>query len=121
MNTERIASYNPLTAKGREMVMVTTVTGNVVWVPKARWNESAETISYEPMKKGATVTARADSTRLNAEQQPIYRKGDQITLTADRNEFKGVGKQIVEKFSAIQVLDHLINKGITPSFSLATA
>ena len=103
MNTELIASTNNVNVKGKDMVIVVTKSNQTVWVPKAQFDSSAESITYNSLSAGAEYTKK---------------DGTKGVLVADRNEFVGTSKQIVEKSSAKDLLDHLISKGITPTFNL---
>jgi hypothetical protein len=107
MKTELISSFKPV----GDSIIVVTATGETIWVPKSQFNESAEQISYREMKAGDEVVLTKDSAS--------GKKGDTIKLKSDRNEFLGCGKQIVQKFSSRDMLDHLISKGITPTFALS--
>ena len=104
MKTELIASWKLVSAKGREMYIVTTNSGQTVWVPKHQFDTNAEQITYEIKKAGDAYVNSA---------------GEKTNLKADRNEFLGCGKQIVKKFSTLEIMDHLVSKGITPSFSMS--
>lgn len=106
MKTELISSVKPVTTSkgGKEMLILTTIEGNVVWVPKSQFDASADTVTFNSMKKDDTYT-KAD--------------GSQGQLIADRNEFVGCNKQVVKKYSTMEIMDHLISKGITPTFAMA--
>lgn len=88
---------------GKEQYVVTTVSGAVIWVPKAQFDSNAETISYEVMKAGDKYTKR-DLT--------------EGTLTKDRNNFIGCAKQIVKKYSSKELYEELAKSGITPALVL---
>lgn len=103
MKVEIIASFNFTTVDGRDMLIVTTVNNNVIWVPKHKFDTNAETITFKPMKAGDEYTTKDGST---------------AKLLKDRNEFLGYGKQIIKKFDTKEILDHLVNKGVTPTFAL---
>jgi hypothetical protein len=102
--TEIISSWVSTTVDGKEMYVINTISGQVVWASKSKFDTNAEQITYEPMKAGDTYTKK---------------DGTIGTLAKDRNEFKGAGKQIVRKFDTMQILDHLVSKGIEPKFSLS--
>lgn len=104
MKTELIASWKLIIKNGAELYIITTVNGSTIWCTKAQFDSSAETITFKPMKKGDVYTKR---------------DGTQGELQADRNEFQGCGKQIIKKYSSLEILDHLSAKGITPSFQLS--
>lgn len=104
MKTELIASWKLVTKEGRELYIVTTISGATVWVTKAQFDTNAEQITYKSMKAGDEYTNS---------------KGDVAKLKQDRNEFLGCGKQIVKKFNSMELLDHLANKGIVPTFQLS--
>lgn len=101
--TELIASQKPVISKGKDMIIVTTTLGNQVWVPKEQMDASAEQITYTPRKKG---------------DKYINKDGTEGALKDDRNDYVGTSKQIVRKYSTIEVLDHLASKGVTPTFAL---
>lgn len=106
MPTEIIAAVKQLPAGGKlktDMILVTTNTGNKVWCPKSQFDESAETITFDQKKKGDTYTTK---------------DGAQGVLSSDRNEFIGHNKQVVRKYTTLEVMDHLISKGITPTFAV---
>ena len=103
MKTELIASWNLVNYEGREMYIITTTEGNTVWVTKSKFDTNAETITFKVMKAGDEFTAK---------------DGTKGKLSKDRNEFIGAGKQIVKKYSSVELMDHLVSKGITPSFAL---
>lgn len=104
MKTEIVASWKLVTKDSRELYVVTTVSGAIVWINKANFDTNAETITYKVMKAGDE-----------------YTKSDKTVgvLKADRNEFVGCGKQIVKKYNSVELLDHLIAKGITPTFAMS--
>ncbi len=107
MKTELIASWRlqPMIGKlKQDMIIVTTVSGATVWVTKASFDTNAEQITYKMMKAGDPYTNT---------------KGEEAKLTADRNEFVGAGKQVIKKYSTFEILDHLVAKGITPTFSMS--
>lgn len=104
MKTEIIASWKLVLAKGREMYIITTTLGNTIWCTKNQFDSNAETITYQPLVKGTEYTNS---------------KGEKAQLQADRNEYIGSGKQIVKKYDAKEILDHLASKGITPTFSMS--
>ena len=103
MKTELIASWKLVVVNNKDMYVVTTVSGATVWIPKAQFDTNAEQITYKLLKAGDK-----------------YIKSDKTegVLQQDRNEFIGCGKQIVKKYSTLEVLDHLASKGITPTFAM---
>ena len=104
MKTEIIAGWKlVVTAKGEKLV-VTTVSGATVWATKAQFDTNAEQITYTPMKAGDKYTDKA---------------GVAQALKADRLEFVGCGRQIIKKFTSLEILDHMASKGITPQFALS--
>ena len=103
LKTELIASWKLVNNGIRDMYIVTTVTGQSVWINKSQFDTNAEQVTYT-VKKAGEEYVKSDGTKGN--------------LKIDRNEFNGCGRQIVKKFSSIEILDHLANKGITPQFSL---
>lgn len=102
--TEIVASWKQVNVEGRDLYIVTTVSGQVVWIPKQQFDSNSETITYKPMKAGDEFQKK---------------DGTVGTLSKDRNEFVGCGKQIVRKFDSKELLEYVINKGITPSFALS--
>lgn len=103
MKTELIASWKLVETNGRDMYVVTTVSGATIWIPKSQFDTNAEQITYKLLKAG---------------DEYVKKDGTKGNLQADRNEFVGCGKQIIKKYSTLEVLDHLANKGITPTFAL---
>lgn len=104
MKTKLIASWKLVNANKREMYIVTTVDGDTIWVPKSQFDTNAEQITFTMLKAGSDYTNSA---------------GEPAKLKADRNEFNGCGRQIVKKFNSLEILDHLANKGVTPTFALS--
>lgn len=104
MKTELIASWKLVVAKGREMVIVTTVSGATVWVPKAQFDTNAETVSYTLRKAGEAYTNSA---------------GEAATLKADRNDYNGCGRQIVKKYDSVQLFTELHKLGIVPAINMS--
>lgn len=107
MKTELIASWRIQPKAGKmtqDMIIVTTITGKEIWVIKTQFDTNAEQITYVEMKAGDTYT--------NKEGKPDK-------LKADRNEFRGCGKQIIKKYDAMQMLDYMASKGMTNALSLS--
>ncbi len=104
MKTQLIASWKLVNNGVKDMYIINTIGGDVVWVTKSQFDTNAEQITYKVMKAGDK-----------------YIKSDKSegVLTADRNEFLGCGKQIVKKYDSIELLDHMISKGITPTFAMS--
>ena len=99
MNTEQIISVKPVNAAGRKLALVLTASGQEIWVNESQIDDKAETISYNSHKAGSKWV----NTKLGTEG---VRKGD-------TNEFVGCGKT-----NKLAILDYLIAKGITPTFTL---
>lgn len=90
MKTEIIASTKcVLNAKKIEMIIVTTTTGSVVWLPKSQFDATAETISFVSKKAGEDYTSKDGLIK---------------QLKSDRNEFTGSYRQIVQKLSAAETI-----------------
>lgn len=104
MKTELIASWKLVTVEGRDMYIVNTISGAVVWVPKSQFDTNAEQITYKSLKAG---------------EKYIKKDKTEGVLQADRNEFLGCGKQILKKYDTMEIMDHLISKGITPTFQMS--
>lgn len=120
--TELIQGTKEVIVKGKAMIIVTTQSGKTIWVSKSQFSEQAETITYNEYKAGDTFIATRDSNRLNAAgDAPLYLKGATVARLSAATEFVCFGQQRVKKYSAMEILDHLIGKGITPTFSLASA
>lgn len=117
--TELIASWKLVNSRGREMYIVTTITGKTVWVSKNNFDTNAEQITFKSLKKGDSVVANRDSSTNGTDGKPLYLKGASIVLKEDQNEFVGCGKQIIKKYSSLEVIDHLVSKGVTPTFSMS--
>lgn len=127
--TEIIAGTDPVHYKGVDWIIVTTKSGKTIWVDKRKYESSAETITYDELKAGDTITPKKDSTTLVPNPDPVaavatplvpkYRKGVPYVITAPQLRFKCFGKQIVEKTSALQMLDYMLSKGMTNAVSFA--
>lgn len=104
MKTEIIASWSITEYKSKSYYVITTISNQTIWVPKDKFDTNAETITYEALEVGAPYTNKA---------------GEELKRTKAGNNFIGCGKQIVKKFSSIELMDHLVNKGITPQFNLS--
>ncbi len=104
MKTALIASWKLVIAKGREMIIVTTVNNDTIWVPKSQFDTNAEQITFKSLKKGSDYTNS---------------QGVVAHLAADREEYIGCGKQIVKKFNSMELIDHMIAKGVTPTFAMS--
>lgn len=104
MKTEIIASWTTTVYKAVIYYIVTTVSNQTIWVPKDKFDTNAETITYESLEVGAPYTNKA---------------GEVLKRTKAGNNFIGCGRQIVKKFSSVELMDHLVNKGITPQFNLS--
>ena len=99
--TEIIQGGKSVTRKdsNQEMIIVVTVTGQQVWVPKEQFNPDAETITYRKIPKGQ-VWFTDQST------------GQPVIATADRTDFLALGKQQVKKFTSEQdKLEFLVKLG----------
>lgn len=103
MKTQIIASWKLVSSNNRDMYIVTTVDGETVWVPKNQFDTNAEIITFTPRKAG---------------EKYVNSKGEEGTLKSDRNDYVGAGKQIVKKFNSVELLDHVVSKGIVPTFAL---
>lgn len=104
MFTQLIASWKLVISKGRDLYIVTTTQGQTVWVPKNQFDSSAESITFKVLPIGTDYKSS---------------DGTMKKTLAERNEFIGCGKQIVKKYSAVELLDHMQAKGITPTFSMS--
>ena len=104
MKTEIIASWSITEYKAKSYYVITTVSNQTVWVPKDKFDTNAETITYESLSIGDEYTNKA---------------GEVLKRTKAGNNFIGCGKQIVKKYSSIELLDHLTKAGVTPTFSLS--
>lgn len=104
MYTELIASWKLVNNGLRDMYIVYTESGKEVWANKSQFDTNAEQISFKTMKAGDEYTNS---------------KGELAQLKKDRNEFLGCGKQIVKKYNSMEILDHLVSKGITPTFAMS--
>jgi len=104
MKNEIIASWKLVTVDGKEQYIVTTMSGATVWAPKSQFDTNAEIICYESKKAG---------------DKYVKKDKTEGILQKDGNNFLGCGKQIVKKHSTMEIMDHLISKGITPTFSMS--
>jgi hypothetical protein len=96
--TENVQSAKPTVATGRKMMIITTQSGQTVWINENQYDPTAETVTYETKKAG---------------DKYVKKDGTEGLLKSDRNDFIGSGR--INKFA---VLDYLVAKGITPSFNL---
>lgn len=103
MKTELIQGFKMVVFNGNELVIVTTQSGATIWVPKSQYDPSAETITYKVMKAGDEYTNKA---------------GETAKLLKDRNEFSGLGKQIVKKYNVVEMFTELNKLGITPAINM---
>lgn len=104
MKTKLIASWKLVSKNHNELYIITTVDGDTIWVPKSQFDTNAETITFELQPKGSKY---------------IDKNGVEGITTVDRNEFKGCGKQIVKKYSNVELFQELHKIGITPMVSLS--
>lgn len=123
MITEKIDGSNPTRAQGSDMIIVTTESGKQVWVPKAKYNDSAATITYNAWQVGDTFVARRDSSRTKPDPAnptatvPLYTKGETVERKQPSNEFVAMGR--VRSYSTIEIIDHIIAKtGAAPAFNM---
>lgn len=94
-------------------VVISTVSGNTIVVPKADWVSGSETITYMVHSKGDTFTASKDSSRTKgtamdkdqlaayckkydvtpevAKDEPLYFKGEVVPRTADSLQLDSFG------------------------------
>lgn len=100
MITETIASSKPVNTKNGKKVIIVTTTGKQVWVPEHQFDTNAETVSFNSHVAGSEY------------KNPTT--GEVLKRKQDSNEFVGCGK--ASKFA---VIDYLVAKGITPTFSLS--
>ena len=103
MKTEIIASWTTTLYKTAMYYVITTVNNAVVWVPKDKFDTNAETITYEALIAGSEYTDKLG----------VVKKREKAG-----NNFIGCGRQIVKKYDTMAIMDHLINKGVTPSFNM---
>lgn len=102
--TEIIASWKKVTPTGGfTQYVVTTTSGATVWVPEKQFDSNAETISFEVMKAG---------------DKYIKKDLSEGVLKNDRNNFTGCGKQIVKKYSNVELFTELNKLGIQPNVVL---
>ena len=104
MKTQLIASWKQVNNGVRDMYIINTIDGEVIWVNKSSFDTNAEQVTFRVMKAGDEYTTK---------------DGVVEKLKADRNEFLGCGKQVVKKFNSMEILDHLVAKGITPTFAMS--
>ena len=89
--TERIVGFKLVNTERGEQFVVTTHTGAVVFVPKAQFDASANTITYKAMKAGDEYTNK---------------DGEVLKRVKDGNNFVCQGK-----LSSIDLADYLISRG----------
>lgn len=100
--TEPIAASKGVNFDGKELYIVTTSLGNIVWVPKSQFDPSAETVTFEPKKAGDKYMNKA---------------GEEKVLTKDANQFVGCGK-MNKVDNTIRLFTELHKMGITPAISM---
>ena len=110
MKTEIIASWKLVNKDSNKLYIITTVSGASIWVTEAQFDSNAETVTFNPMKIGDKYLSKKDK---DGKGNPVEK-----VLKADRNEYVGCGRQIVKKYSATELLDHMASKGIVPAFNL---
>lgn len=104
MKTELIASWKLVETKNGQQYIINTYPGNTIWAKKEQFDTNSEQITFRSMKKGDKYT-KADKS--------------EGVLKEDRNEFLGCGRQIIKKYSQLDIIDHMISKGIEPKFALS--
>lgn len=109
--TELILASKAVNVIGKgERIILTTESGAQVWVKADQYNSNHETVTYDAHKAGDKIIATADGAN--------HKKGDEITLKQDQNQFLGSGKQLskVESFkSKMLVFQEL---GIVPTLAM---
>jgi len=103
MKTELIAAFKFLMVKGIEKVLITTVSGETIWVNKTQFDPSAETITYQVQPIG---TPYKDKT------------GAMVNSTQPFTQLIGFHKQVVKKLSAVELYTELAKVGITPAINV---
>lgn len=101
-NTETIASAKLCMTKKGEQYLVTTVSGQQVWVPKHQYESNAETITYAVRKAGDKYIISSGEN-----------KGKEAVLKTDQNSFEGFGKR-----SKDDILASLFKQGFTPAIAI---
>lgn len=98
--TEGIVSHK-VSGKGTHVV-ITTMSGRTVTIPKAQWVEGSETITVIEHKKGDTFVAARDSSRTKGavlgekcpkgkEDEALYFLGEAVTRLEDSFQFEAFG------------------------------
>lgn len=101
MITELIASVKPVMVKGQELLLVVTKSAAQVWVPKAQFDTTANTISYTSHKAGDKF---------------IGKDGVEQVYKTDGNRYEGSSSSKLESTKELFLFLH--SKGITPNISL---
>lgn len=105
MKTETIIAMRSVSVNGIQKTIITTSTGHEVWASANQVSDAARTVSFVEHKAGDTVVANKDG---KTKSGVVYKKGEQIKLESDQNEFKGVGGiSFKEKLAAFKELDLL--------------
>lgn len=99
-----IGTTKSVVVAGRTMIIVTTQDNQVIWVPQAQFDASAEAITYLPRKKGDKY-AKAD--------------GTEGVLKQDRNDFVGFNAKPTKAAASEAIMAFLLSKGVTPMFSFS--
>lgn len=104
MKTSLIASIKGVQVKDRDMLIITTVDNDIIWVPKKSFDTNAETITFEHKPIGSPFKTKEGV--------------DAVTKVAS-NVFVGYGIQRITKFNAKELLDHMAAKGMSNALQLS--
>lgn len=97
--TEKIASFKSVNTKTGEKVLVTTVSGAQIWVPKAQFAQSATNIRYTKRAKGDKYVNRTT--------------GVEGILQSDQNDFVGISMDSVSDKKELLQFAHSIGMNVT--------
>ena len=88
--TEVIKGINPIPSK--DQIIIVTGSDKQIWCLKDKYNDQADTITYNERVAGDTFVATKDSSKLDKNGKPIYLAGAVVELTKPSNEFVCLGK-----------------------------
>lgn len=98
MITETITAALPVVTGSGPQMLVHTASGQVVFVPKDKYDSTAETITYETRKAG---------------DKYVGKDGKEAVCLKDGTNFRGLGK-----LSKMAMLEALYAKGLNPQLVL---
>lgn len=98
MNTETIAAAIAVNTASGPQMLLHTVTGVTVFVPKDKYDATAETVTYEVRKKG---------------DKYVGKDGKEGVILKDGTNFRGLGK-----LSKLAMIQALYAQGLNPTLAI---